>query len=374
MIVPGGETMTTALHVTQVDGLPDARWDAVVARDRTADARFVYAVRSTGIYCRPSCAARRPRRDRVQFYDRPALAEAAGFRACRRCRPNEPRANDAAQLVERIRRLLDERPEAVRLAQLSRAVGKSPFYLQRTFKRVMGVSPREYAAARRAARLKRELRTASSVSRAQFAAGYGSSSRLYEQAGGRLGMTPGAYRDGGAGIRIGYATVSTALGTLLVAGTERGLCVVRFGRAEAGLARELHGEFPAAELVADEPLVKRWARALSAQVDGIKPSSLVPLDVQATAFQWRVWQELRRIPFGKTKSYRQIAAALGRPRAARAVARACATNPTALAIPCHRVVREDGGLGGYRWGLERKQALLARETAARNRGAQRRVS
>jgi len=359
----------TALPMTPTHTLPDARWDAVLTRDRTADGRFVYAVRSTGIYCRPSCAARRPRRDRVQFFDRPALAEAAGFRACRRCRPNQPPADGAARLVERVRRLLDERPEEARLAGLSRAVGRSPFYLQRTFKRIMGVTPREYAAARRASRLKRELRSAGSVSRALYAAGYGSSSRLYEQAGGRLGMTPAAYRHGGAGTRIGYTTLPTALGTLLVAGTERGLCLVRFGGSRAALARELHREFPAAELVADEPRINLWARALSAQVDGIKPSSLVPLDVQATAFQWRVWQELRRIPFGRTRSYRQIAAAVGRPRAARAVARACATNPTAVAIPCHRVVREDGALGGYRWGLERKQALLDREAGSEKREA-----
>jgi AraC family transcriptional regulator of adaptative response/methylated-DNA-[protein]-cysteine methyltransferase len=353
--------MTTALQMTDARSPADARWHAVVTRDHTADGRFVYAVRTTGIYCRPSCAAKRPRRDRVAFYGGPALAEAAGFRPCRRCRPNEAVAGGAAQLVERVRRLLDEQPEDARLAGLARLTGRSPYYLQRTFKRVMGVSPREYAAARRASRLKRELRSAPSVSRAQYAAGYGSSSRLYEQAGGRLGMTPGTYRDGGAGVRIGYTTVQTSLGTLLVAGTERGLCLVRFGSSTAALERELHREFPNAQVVSGEPRVNLWARALSAQVDGLKPSSLVPLDVQATAFQWRVWQELRRIPFGRTRSYRQIAAAVGRPRAARAVARACATNPTAIAIPCHRVVREDGGLGGYRWGLERKQALLGRE-------------
>lgn len=355
--------MTTALEMTAAGARADSRWRAVMARDRAADGGFVYAVRSTGIYCRPSCAARRPRPDRVEFYDRPALAEAAGYRACRRCRPNAPATDGTAHLVERVRRLLDEQPDDARLARLSRAVGRSPFYLQRTFKRVMGLSPREYAAARRIARLKRELRAETSVSRAQYAAGYGSSSRVYEQADGRLGMTPAAYRRGGAGARIGYTTVPTSLGTLLVAGTERGLCLVRFGGSAAALARELQREFPAAGLVPDEPRVNLWARALSAQVDGVKPSSLVPLDVQATAFQWRVWQELRRIPFGTTRSYRQIAALVGRPRAARAVARACATNPTAIAIPCHRVVRQDGGLGGYRWGSERKRALLDGEKA-----------
>ncbi len=362
--------MTTAMQLTRRSH-SDARWQAVLARDRASDGRFVYAVRSTGIYCRPSCPARRPRRHQVEFFDLPALAERAGFRACRRCKPDGAAMGDPTrELAQQVCRLIDQRPDGdVSLETLSAAVGKSPYYLHRTFKRVVGVTPREYAAARRLARLKTELRAEQTVSRAQYAAGYGSSSRLYEGADRKLGMTPATYQRGGAGARIGYALMDTSLGTLLVAGTERGLCAVRFGEKGAVLARGLKEEFPEAELVHDDPRVNLWAQVLQAQVDGIKPSSLVPLDVQATAFQWRVWQELRRIPFGKTRSYRQVAATIGHPRAARAVARACATNPAAVAIPCHRVVRQDGGLGGYRWGLERKQELLDREAGRGKREA-----
>jgi AraC family transcriptional regulator of adaptative response/methylated-DNA-[protein]-cysteine methyltransferase len=354
--------MTTALEMS-IRSLPDARWRAVQARDRASDGRFVYAVRSTGIYCRPSCPSRRPHRNRVEFFDLPALAERAGFRACRRCKPDSSGVGDPTrELAERVCRLIDERPDGdLSLQRLSREVGRSPYYLHRTFKRVVGVTPRQYAASRRLARLKRELRAEDTVSRAQYAAGYGSSSRLYERADQDLGMTPATYRRGGVGARIGYTVLDTSLGLLLVAGTERGLCAVRFGDQEAALARDLREEFPEAELVHDDPRVNLWAQVVQAQVNGLKPSSLVPLDVQATAFQWRVWRELRRIPLGRTRSYGDIATAIGRPRATRAVARACATNPTAVAIPCHRVVREDGGLGGYRWGLERKRELLKRE-------------
>ena len=360
--------MTTALDMP-IHSLPDVRWQAVQARDRTSDGRFVYAVRSTGIYCRPSCPSRRPHRNRVEFFELPALAERAGFRPCRRCQPNSVAMDDPTlELAQRVCRLIDERPDGdLRLERLSAEVGKSPYYLQRTFKRIVGVTPRQYAASRRVARLKRELRAEDTVSRAQYAAGYGSSSRLYERSDQDLGMTPATYQRGGVGARIGYTLVDTSLGLLLVAGTERGLCAVRFGEQEAALARDLRDEFPEAELVQDEPRVNLWARVVQAQVNGLKPSSLVPLDVQATAFQWRVWQELRRIPLGQTRTYSDIASAIGRRRAARAVAHACATNPTAVAIPCHRVVREDGGLGGYRWGLERKRELLEREAAGGTR-------
>ena len=357
--------MTTALEMT-TRSLPDTRWQAVLARDRTSDGRFVYAVRSTGIYCRPSCPSRRPHRSRVEFFGLAALAERAGFRPCRRCKPERAAIGDPTlELAQQVCRLIDERPDGdVSLQRLSREAGRSPSYLHRTFKRVVGVTPRQYAASRRLARLKRELRTEDTVSRAQYAAGYGSSSRLYERADQDLGMTPATYQRGGVGARIGYTLVDTSLGTLLVAGTERGLCAVRFGDQETALAQGLREEFPEAELVHDDPRVSLWAGVLQAQVNGLKPSSLVPLDVQATAFQWRVWRELRRIPPGRTRAYSDIATAIGRPRATRAVARACGTNPTAVAIPCHRVVREDGGLGGYRWGLERKRELLKRESAA----------
>lgn len=356
--------MTTALDMT-ARSVADARWQAVQARDRAWDGRFVYAVRSTGIYCRPSCPSRRPHRQRVEFFDLPALAERAGFRPCRRCKPDRGDLGDPTlALAQQVCRLIDERPEGdVRLARLSAAVGRSPYYLHRAFKRVVGVTPRQYAASRRLARLKRELKAEDTVSRAQYAAGYGSSSRLYERADRDLGMTPGIYQRGGVGARIGYTVLETSLGALLVAGTERGLCAVRFGNQASALAEDLREEFPRAELVRDDPRVSLWARAVQAQVNGLKPSSLVPLDVQATAFQRRVWQELRRIPRGQTRTYGAIASAIGRPRAARAVARACASNPAAVVIPCHRVVREDGALGGYRWGLERKRELLKRESS-----------
>ena len=362
--------MTTAIAVSP-RSLPDHRWHAVETRDRAADGTFVYAVRSTGIYCRPSCPSRRPHPSRVEFFELPALAERAGFRPCRRCQPERGEVGDPTlELAERVCRLIDGEPNGdLRLERLSAAVGKSPYYLHRTFKRVVGLTPRQYAATRRLARLKHELRTENTVSRAQFEAGYGSSSRLYQRADQDLGMTPATYQRGGVGARIGYTVVDTSLGHLLAAGTERGLCAVRFGNGEAELVRGLEEEFPGAELVAGDPRVNLWARVLQAQVNGLKPSSLVPLDVQATAFQWRVWQELRRIPLGRTRSYGDIATAIGRPRAARAVARACATNPAAVAIPCHRVVREDRGLGGYAWGLERKRALLQREAGSGKREA-----
>ncbi len=352
---------TTVTMIPRSD--TELRWQAVLGRDRAADGRFVYAVRSTGIYCRPSCPSKRPRREQVQFYELPALAEQAGFRACRRCRPAEAKSADPGiQLAQRVVRLIDQRPDAdLSLSTLSAAVGKSPHYLHRTFKRVVGITPRQYAAARRTARLKRELKSNGTVSRAQYSAGYSSSSRLYERADQQLGMTPGTYQRGGAGVRIGYTLAQTSLGVLLVAGTERGLCAVRFGDSAPALSRDLGQEFPEAELVQDDPKVRLWAEVLRAQVNGLKPSGLVPLDVQATAFQSRVWSQLRRIPYGKTRTYTQVAAAIGNSGATRAVAGACATNPVALAVPCHRVVREDGGLGGYRWGMERKQALLEKE-------------
>lgn len=340
-----------------------ARWTAVLNRDATADGAFVYAVRSTGIYCRPTCPSRRPARRHVEFFETSTEAQHAGFRACRRCRPDDARAADqGAELVARLVRVLEANQNGrVTLETLAAESGRSVRHIQRLFKRVTGVTPREYAAAQRVGKLKTELKTGGSVTRAQFEAGYGSSSRLYERAGETLGMTPAAYRRGGAGARIGYTVTETSLGPLLVAATERGLCAVRFGASATQLARSLREEFPEAELIADEPRASLWAAVLRAQADGLKPSSLLPLDIQATAFQSRVWQELRRIPWGETRTYRDIATTLGTPAATRAVARACATNPTALAIPCHRIVRTDGELGGYKWGIERKRELLSRE-------------
>jgi AraC family transcriptional regulator of adaptative response/methylated-DNA-[protein]-cysteine methyltransferase len=338
----------------------DYRWAAVLARDAASDGGFVYGVRSTGIYCRPSCPARRPDPANVRFFETPAQARAAGFRPCRRCRPDQPLAEPAA-LVQQVRNLIAASPDTPSLSQLAAAVGKSRWHVQRTFKRLTGMTPREYAAACRIERLKARLRTARTVSEAQYAAGYGSSSRLYERAQHYLGMTPAAYRRGGRGTRLGYCIRVTSLGPLLVAGSERGLSLVRFGHSARQLEQELRREFPEAHLVADHPRVNLWAQCLEAQIEGLRPSSLLPLDLQATAFQWQVWRQLLRIPYGETRSYRQVAQAIGRPRAVRAVAQACARNPVVVAIPCHRVIRSDGSLGGYRFGLRRKRALLQKE-------------
>lgn len=351
--------MIMSANGTKLD--QDHRWPAVLRRDHEVDGQFVYAVRTTGVYCRPSCPSRRPRRQHVQFFGSWAEAEHAGFRPCKRCGPRrvDP-ADRGTELATEIARLLEDR-SAVSLAELSRATGRSPRHIRRVFKRVTGVSPRQWAAARRMGTLKRRLQAGDTVSRAQYEAGFGSSSRLYERAAGALGMTPAAYRRGGAGVKIGYVVVPTALGPLLVAGTDRGICAARFGASEPALTRSLKEEFPEADLTPGEPRVSLWAASLHAQTEGIKPTALLPLDIQATAFQLRVWDELRHIPFGQTRTYSEVARSIGRPSAARAVAGACAGNRAALAVPCHRVVREDGGLGGYRWGLERKRKLLEGE-------------
>ena len=338
----------------------DWRWTAVLDRDSAADGRFVYAVASTRIYCRPTCPSRRPRRRQVRFFATPAAAETAGYRACRRCRPaqGEP---DALRRVREARRYLDEHlDETVTLDRLGRAVGLSPWHLQRTFKRITGVTPRAYAGARRMERMKARLKQGDSVTRATYEAGYSSPSRLYDQSRTHLGMTPGAYQRGGRGIRIRFTTVPTALGHVLVAATDRGLCSVTLGDEAGTLEAALRREYPAATVERRDDELRGWAGAVVARTAGHEAEQ-VPLDVGGTAFQRRVWDALQRIPRGSTRSYAEIARELGQPSAARAVARACATNQLALVVPCHRVVREDGGLGGYRWGVERKRELLALE-------------
>jgi len=343
----------------------DMRWRLVSARERTADGAFVYAVTSTGIYCRPSCPSRRPRRDRVVFFDASDAARAAGFRACKRCNPDSVAAADP--WVDKIRRAcvylsnVDGHPA---LATLARRLGGSPYHLQRNFKRLVGVTPREYAEACRLGKVKRQLRGGRDVTGAIFEAGYASSSRFYERAVPKLGMAPSVYRRGGAGTTVRYAIVDTAspsLGRLLVGATERGVCAVAMGASDAELAAVLSREYPAATIVNDAGALREWSRAIVAHLAGRRPRLDLPLDVQATAFQWQVWQALAAIPYGETRTYAEVASAIGRPRAVRAVARACATNPVALAVPCHRVVPAHGGEGGYRWGAERKKALLARE-------------
>ena len=345
-----------------------ARWDAVVTRDRESDGAFVYAVRSTGVYCRPTCPSRRPRRDRVEFFDRADEARAAGFRACRRCHPDESAAPDP--WVDKIRRAcvylsnVDGHPS---LATLAQRVGGSPYHLQRNFKRLVGVSPREYAEACRLGKVRHGLRHAEDVTTAMLEAGYGSSGRFYERAVPKLGMSPSTYRRGGAGATIGYTIVASPLGRLLVAATARGVCAVMMGATDAALKTALAREFSSATLMADRGSLSVWTRAILAHLEGRAPRLDLPLDVQATAFQWQVWQALAAIPYGETRTYSEVATAIGRPRAVRAVARACATNPVALAIPCHRVVPAAGGEGGYRWGPGRKRALLDRERSLRAR-------
>ena len=353
-------TMATERSLNDAGG--DTRWQAVLARDRRADGQFVYAVRSTGVYCRPSCPSRRPRRHVVVFFDAAADAERAGFRPCRRCTPHEPAAADP--WVEKIRRAcvylanVEGHPS---LATLARRVGGSPYHLQRNFKRLVGVSPREYAEACRLRKVKRRLRQGDAVTGAMLDAGYGSSSRFYERAAPKLGMSPSTYRRGGAGMSIRYTIVDSPLGRLLVGATPRGVCAVAMGTSDADLERALAQEYPAAAIAADEGSLSRWTTEILAHLAGRRPRLDLPLDVQATAFQWQVWEALRAIPYGETRTYGDIAKAIGRPRAVRAVARACATNPVALAIPCHRVVSTGGGASGYRWGVQRKKMILARE-------------
>jgi AraC family transcriptional regulator of adaptative response/methylated-DNA-[protein]-cysteine methyltransferase len=342
----------------------DARWQAVADRDRRADGAFVYAVTSTGIYCRPSCASRRPDPARVRFGGDAHAARRAGFRACKRCRP------DAAQEMDpwpdKIRRAcayLATVDGHLPLDRLAKYVGGSPYHLQRRFKALVGVSPREFADACRLRKAKARLRRGADATTAAYEAGYGSASRFYERLARALGMQPGTYRKGGAGMRIQYTVVDSPFGTLLVAATLRGVCSVAMGASAAELERALAAEYPAALIEREDGALQGWTEQVLAHLSGRLPRIDLPLDVRATAFQWQVWTALGSIPRGETRSYADIAAAVGRPRAVRAVARACASNPVALAIPCHRVVPAAGGVGGYRWGSERKQALLASEAA-----------
>ena len=353
------ETLTVAS--TAQSFIADTRWQAVASRDLAADGGFVYAVTSTGIYCRPTCPSRRPRRNHVRFFPTSADAERAGFRACRRCRP-EDALSPAVARVAKARLWLDAHPDQMpSLARLGRIAGLSPWHLQRSFRRLYGVSPREYAAARRVGRLKAALRRGSSSADAVYEAGYGSPSRVYDEASGALGMTPRAYRSGGAAERIRYATAETAVGRVLVASTDRGLCRVALGASDPALARELAAEFPHASIVRDDEGMRTAARLVVQHVAGDVSAIELPLDVKATLFQRRVWKALRQIPYGSTRTYSEVASGIGKPGAARAVAQACATNPLAVLVPCHRVVPAAGGTGGYRWGKERKARLIAAE-------------
>ena len=337
------------------------RWRIVLARDRRYDGAFVYAVRSTGIYCRPSCASRRPHRRQVSFFPIPEAAEREGFRACRRCHPADSNGGDPAiALVREACRALDA-AHAPHLGTLAQRLGQRPHGLLRAFKRVLGITPQQFRDARRVARFKHELKRRPHVSPAVYEAGYGSSSRVYERANAQLGMTPATYARGGAGAEIAFAVVPCPLGRLLVAATPRGVCRVSLGDTATALEADLAAEFPAAHIRKDRSTLEGAVTAILGYLDGSEPSLALPLDIRATAFQRRVWQELQRIPYGQTRSYADVARRIGSPTASRAVARACATNPAALIIPCHRVVKESGDLGGYRWGQDRKRALLERE-------------
>jgi AraC family transcriptional regulator of adaptative response/methylated-DNA-[protein]-cysteine methyltransferase len=340
-------------------------WQAVLKRDSQFDGRFVYAVRSTGIYCRPTCPSRRPARLQVIFFPAGAAAEKAGFRPCRRCRPQDA-INSNSKLVRQVCAYIEENhAEPLTLANLSRHMNVSSSHLQRSFKRALGVSPAQYAHACRMKTMKKHLHGGKNVTTAMYESGFGSSSRLYERAQSNMGMTPGTYRKGGQGMRIAYATASCPLGRLLVAGTTRGLCAVTLGNSDRELQAALQAEYPKADIFQDHQMLKDSIEAVLRYLDGKEPRLDFPLDVRATAFQMRVWEELCRIPYGSTRSYSDIAKLLGRPKGARAVARACATNPVALVIPCHRVVGRTGQLTGYRWGKERKAALLAEEQKGR---------
>lgn len=337
-------------------------WTAFEARDAQADGQFVVAVLSTGIYCKPSCPARRPKRENVRFYPLCEAAEQAGYRACKRCRPNQVEAsNPRLAAIRKAARLIDEADAIPTLTMLGRAVGISPHHLQRLFTEIVGVSPRAYGEAKRVAKLKADLKKGEPVAQAMYGAGYGSASRLYEKAKAELGMTPARYRKGGVGEAVRFAIKKSPLDLLLVAATERGVCMIALGDDEAKLAKALKAEFPEASFSRDESGLGAYVEPIVRHLSGKLPHLDLPLDVRATAFQRRVWQELQRIPSGQTASYQEIAKRIGNPRAVRAVANACANNPVPLVVPCHRVVHANGALGGYRWGPKRKQVLLARE-------------
>lgn len=346
-------------------------WDAVVRRDRTLDGKFFYGVVTTGVYCRPWCAARLPLRRNVRFFETAEAAARAGLRPCLRCRPlatsgEDPAVVAVARVCDYIRR---NSSEPLTLNALAERAGLSPFHFQRSFKAITGISPRQYVEACRTEGLKDALRSRTSVTEAVYEAGYGSGSRVYERSDTRLGMTPGQYRSGGRGVRISYAGADSPLGRMMIGATDCGLCFLEFGEDDRELLERLRAEYPSAAISAmPEPWpdeFEQWMDALRDHLEGGSPRLELPLDVRATAFQMKVWRYLQQIPYGGVESYSEVAAAIGQPKAARAVARACASNRVALVIPCHRVIRGTGQLGGYRWGLDRKRALIDRERAAK---------
>ncbi|WP_174875670.1 bifunctional DNA-binding transcriptional regulator/O6-methylguanine-DNA methyltransferase Ada [Vogesella oryzae] len=353
------------------DTAADPRWQAVLARDAAADGQFVYAVHSTGIYCRPSCPSRHARPENVRFYPDAAAAAHAGFRPCRRCRPDGPSpAAEQAALVARLCRLIEDAEQPPTLAELAVAANLSPYHLQRVFKAATGVSPKAYASASRAARMRQSLQATPSVTEAIYQAGYNASSRFYEQSAALLGMTPGDWRAGGKQQNIRFALAQCSLGAILVAQSARGICAIQLGDDADSLLRELQDRFPAANLIGGDSNFEQLVAQVVGFVEAPQQGLSLPLDIRGTAFQQRVWQVLQTIPPGQTLSYSEVAQRIGSPRAVRAVAQACAANALAVAIPCHRVVRTDGSLSGYRWGVARKAELLAREAAGQQKARQ----
>jgi len=345
----------------------DGRWQAVLARDGSNDGKFVFAVSTTGIFCRPSCPAKRPRRENVSFFDNAVQAEQAGYRACLRCRPKALDGSPQSALVRSIcryieRHVVDQQSEdRLTLSLLAKEFRLSTFHLQRTFKAVLGVSPRAYVDACRLRQLKHNLQTGHSVTTSLYAAGYGSSSRLYERTATQLGMTPEKYRRGAVAAIVRYTIADSPLGRMMIAATKKGICAISFADTDQQLLQGLIREFPFAVRRRDDAALSEWRSSLANLMRGQETSASLPLDIRATAFQRRVWEALQQIPHGETCSYSALAKKIGIPLATRAVANACASNRIAIAIPCHRVVRQDGNLGGYRWGVRRKERLLALE-------------
>jgi AraC family transcriptional regulator of adaptative response/methylated-DNA-[protein]-cysteine methyltransferase len=347
-------------------------WRAVQKHDARHDGCFVYGVITTGVYCRPSCPSRRPLVKNVRFYETTVDAERAGLRPCLRCRPSSTLGiNPSSERIGQVCRYIESHSdESLKIDELAKLVGMGKSHLQRVFKVVVGLTPKQYLDAVRLKQLKKGLKEAGDVAEAVYGAGYGSSSRVYEKADTRLGMTPNQYRHGGRGVTIIHATIASPLGLITIGATDRGLCFLQFGDTRTSLVRMLEKEYPEASISAMpkpyHPDFEKWVAALNAYLAGTQPHLDLPLDIRATAFQIRVWNYLQSIPYGEVQSYGEVAAAIGQPKAVRAVARACSANRVALVIPCHRVIRGTGRLGGYRWGLARKRVLLDRERAVRS--------
>jgi AraC family transcriptional regulator, regulatory protein of adaptative response / methylated-DNA-[protein]-cysteine methyltransferase len=357
-----GSSTTTKIGQLAAATVGDPRWGAVVARDRACDGAFYYSVKTTGVYCRPSCGARLARPQNVRFHATCAEAEHAGFRPCKRCKPDQkPLIEQHAAKVADICRLIEAAETAPSLPQLAERAGLSVYHFHRVFKSATGLTPKAYAAAERAQRVRKELGRGESVTAAIFDAGYNSNGRFYEKSSEVLGMTPSRFRAGGANTAIRFAIGECTLGSILVAASERGVCAILLGDDPDALARDLQDRFPRADLIGGDRAFERLVARVVGFIEAPRLGLDLPLDVRGTAFQQRVWQALGKIPVGKTASYTEIAKRMGAPRAVRAVAQACAANPLAVAIPCHRVVRNDGALSGYRWGVARKRALLERE-------------